>query len=108
MAGSDLAATLELRGPDRNLEAALRIPDLDLTAEGSGGISGNRLDVTLTYADTTACAGKVRVRGQIESDGQTVQGTITAGDCTGSETGSVLFLLREAREETGTGRSDPR
>jgi len=48
------------------------------------------------------------VRGQIESDGQTVQGTITAGDCTGSETGSVLFLLREAREETGTGRSDPR
>jgi len=104
MAGSNLAATLELRGPDRNLEAALRIPDLGLTAQGSGGISGSRLDLKLTYADTSACAGKVHVRAQLEPDGRRALGTISAGDCTGSETGTVLFLLREPRDESGTGR----
>ncbi len=102
MAGSDLPATLELRGPDRNVEAALRIPDLNLTAEGSGHISHGQLDLTLSYSGQ--CEGKMRLRGGMESGGRSVQGTIKADDCTGSESGTMLFLLREPR--TGTGAPD--
>ncbi len=105
MQGSELSAILEITGPDRNVEAALRIPELALSAQGSGRISGGHVDLRLSYPGS--CPGTARIRGNMEREGQRIRGTITARDCTGQETGTVLLLRRSGGRPAPTGELHP-
>jgi hypothetical protein len=103
LGGQSLPAVLRLSGPgDRIVEGELRIDPLDLTARGRGTRDRASLSLELAYAGE--CPGKIELAARPGDREGTLDGTLVANDCTGSEKGTVRLVQRT----TGGPRQDPR
>lgn len=79
--------------------AHLEIPDLSLTADGQAAWKGATLELDLRYDG--GCPGELRIRADRVADGDRLEGTLNAKDCTGEESGRVV-LEGVARPSGGT------
>jgi hypothetical protein len=75
--------------------AHLEMPDLPLTAFGAAAWRGDTLQLELRYDGP--CPGDVRIRAERTGDGSHVEGTLTARDCTGEESGTVVLEVARGR-----------
>ncbi|HKJ02248.1 MAG TPA: hypothetical protein VJ997_07325 [Longimicrobiales bacterium] len=69
--------------------AHLEIPALQLTAEGAAVGRDDTLELDLHYGG--ACPGALRIRATRASNGTQLGGTMTAKDCTGGGSGTVVL-----------------
>jgi hypothetical protein len=93
-----LPLVLELRSrKPPNYDATLRIPAVSMEADGKGTWSGDRLRLTLRYGD--GCPGTVEVDARVTDRGG--EGTLSAHDCTGGESGALVLVRRVADDGTG-------
>ena len=98
LGGRRLRVLLELITDDQGAGTArLTIPDLPLDANGSGAWRDGALLLDLRYDGD--CPGDLRIRAKRTSDGTRVEGALTAKDCTGEESGTVVLeVARRPRE----------
>lgn len=90
LGGQRLRVSLELSTDKRGRGTGhLEIPDLPLTADGPALWRGDALELDLRYDG--ACPGDLRIRATRASDGIRVEGTISAKDCTGEESGTLAM-----------------
>lgn len=99
LGAQEMPIILELSGhrPSDQL-ATLRIPAVSMEANGEGSWSGDRIRLRLTYGDS--CPGTVDVDARVTEEG--ALGTLSARDCTGSESGKLVLLRRTAPAPVGT------
>lgn len=98
LAGDRFALTLELVADGDGFAARLSIPDLSLDAGGEGRVEDGTLKLELRYPGT--CPGRMVLEGRFEQEARRLEGRLTAGDCTGEESGAVVLLLRPAGHDT--------
>lgn len=91
-----LVLELRSRRPPKH-DATLRIPAVAMEATGEGTWSGDRLRLTLSYGD--GCPGTVEVDARVTDRGG--EGTLSAHDCTGGESGPLVLVRRVADDGTG-------
>jgi len=93
-----MALVLELRSrtPPKH-DATLRIPAVSMEASGEGTWTGERLRLDLTYDG--GCPGIVKVDARLTDRGG--EGTLSARDCTGGESGPMVLVRRIADEGAG-------
>lgn len=103
LAAQELPTVLETqaRTPPRH-SLILRIPELGMEARGEGSWSGDRIRGELAYGGDTACPGTIELDVRVSEDGERARGDLTARDCTGSESGPVELLRREAIGRSGS------
>jgi len=103
LAGQRLLVVVEVATDSRGRGSGhLEIPDLSLTAEGTATLGEDDLELDLRYGGD--CPGRLRIRGKRTSGGNRIEGTLTAEDCTGKESGTV-FLEVTARAPGSPGNS---
>lgn len=101
--GQEVPVVLELRGGDPSpYSATLHIPEMSVEARGGGSWSGNRIRADLDYGQETACPGRIDLDVRVSEDGTRAQGSLTARDCTGSESGPLILARRGASPATST------
>lgn len=87
-----LAVTLEVRGSGADgASALLRIPELEVQAQGSARRDGDRLELRLDYGGD--CPGAMTVLLQGEGP-RRLAGSLRARDCTGEASGPVSLERR--------------
>ena len=91
--GQRMPARLDLAQAGDALEAVLRITDVGITAEGEGGVDRDgTFELELAY--TLECPGTAHLRGRWVEGSLSLDGTVTAADCTGSQSGEFAFRRR--------------
>lgn len=95
--------SLVLRGEEVE-QARLTVPELDLEATGEGRLRAGRLDLRLRYG-SEGCRGDAHIDAALVDEGRRFDGVLRARDCTGSEEGTLMLLLRPG---DGSGRSASR
>ena len=91
--GQRLPAHLDLEQVGDALEAVLRVADVGITAEGEGAVDRHGA-FSLELAYTLECPGTAHLSGRWLEGGLRLDGTVTAADCTGSQSGQFAFRRR--------------
>jgi hypothetical protein len=103
LGGRRLRVLLELTTDDRGGGTGrLTIPDLPLDANGSAAWRDDALLLDLRYDGD--CPGDLRIRAKRTPDGTRVEGTLTAKDCTGEESGTVVLEVATRPSESAADR----
>lgn len=84
--------SLVLRGEEVE-QARLAVPELELEASGEGRLRDGRLDIRLRYGNE-GCPGDADIEAALVDEGRRFDGVLRARDCTGSEEGTIVLLLR--------------
>ena len=83
--------SLQIVQTEMGLQITMTIPDLPLTATGTGSLVDRTFRADLTF--TRECPGTITLTGNLRSDTE-LQGTARMVDCNAEVTGSFNFILR--------------